>query len=81
MTGQRLQAEHGMSVKLPKLDMRDKRSPAMALVVLAVPDYRSHSAIGESAGWVSVSPRHCGEYKSSTYIVQCACSGANHSWV
>lgn len=51
MTGQRLQAEHGMSFKHPKQDMRDKRSPAMALVVLAVPDYRSDSAIGESTGW------------------------------
>lgn len=56
MTGQRLQAEHGMRVKLPEQDMNDKRSPAMALVVLAVPDYRSDSAIGQSAGWVVLVP-------------------------
>lgn len=46
MTGQRLQAEHGMRVKLPEQEMNDKRSPAVALVVLAVPDYQNDSAIG-----------------------------------
>ena len=73
MTGQRLQAEHGMRVKLPEQEMNDKRSPAVALVVLAVPDYQNDSAIGESAGWGNVGPRHSfgvrslsAEYKSST---------------
>jgi hypothetical protein len=52
MTGQRLQAEHGMRVeRSPNNKMNDRMSPAVALVVFAVPDYQNDSAIGESTGW------------------------------
>lgn len=58
MTGQRLQAEHGIRVQLPNREMKGRSSPAITLVVLAVPDYQNDSATGESAGWVGVGPRH-----------------------
>lgn len=38
----------------PKQEMNDKKKPPE--VALAVPDYQNDSAIGESAGWVSVVP-------------------------
>lgn len=66
--------------------MNDKKEPPA--VALAVPDYQNDSAIGETAGWVSVGPRHSLGVSSlvpstSQVRIEYSMRGAtvNQSWV